>query len=70
MVTLGTFARLQRRLGASNADLADHVGDLVKRVQAHWPAHADLLSSAPAIRTSVTTSIEMRSRSLSGGLLA
>lgn len=68
MVTLGTFARLERRLNAPSADLADHVVDLVKEVRVHWPYYADQLSSAPAVRDSVTASIETHGRSLLGGL--
>ncbi len=66
-VTLGTFARLQRRLNAPDADLADHVADLVKQVRAHWPRYADQLSCAPTVRDSVTASIDARVRSLTGG---
>ncbi|MGH8887060.1 MAG: HipA domain-containing protein [Egibacteraceae bacterium] len=68
VVTLGTFARLQRRLNAPTADLPDHVAYLVQQVHAHWPRYADQLSAAPDIRDSVTASIRTHGRSLLGCL--
>jgi serine/threonine-protein kinase HipA len=66
-VTLGTFVRLQRCLGAPDADLVDHVAALVKQVQARWPEYAERLSEAPTIRDSAGVSIEAHSRSLLKG---
>ncbi|GAA3441697.1 type II toxin-antitoxin system HipA family toxin [Planomonospora venezuelensis] len=66
-VTVRTFERLERRLGAAGAGLGDIVVDLVERVRQAWPECAGLLAGTPDIRKFVTASIEARSRTLLSG---
>ncbi|GAA3989174.1 type II toxin-antitoxin system HipA family toxin [Thermobifida alba] len=63
-VTVRAFTRLERRLKATDAHLADVVADLVHRVREAWPAQAELLADLPDLRDRVTESIEARSRTL------
>jgi serine/threonine-protein kinase HipA len=63
-ITVSTFDRLENRLGASPANLADCVAQLVARVNEYWPAHEDKLTANPALLASVHDSIVARSRSV------
>ncbi|MEV5747928.1 HipA domain-containing protein [Actinoallomurus sp. NPDC052308] len=63
-VNLGKFARLQRKLGANDAELADVVTDLVKKVVLEWPKFADELAPVPRIRDGLAENVQVRSKSL------
>lgn len=65
-VRIGTFGRLERRLGASGAELADCVVQLIEQVNAYWPAHRHQLSN-DQLAGSVDASITTLTRSLSRG---
>ncbi|HSV64748.1 MAG TPA: HipA domain-containing protein [Mycobacteriales bacterium] len=62
--SLASFARLQQRLDARQADLPAVVAETVERVRAEWPKHVDLLGPNHALRSSIGTSIESRSITL------
>jgi serine/threonine-protein kinase HipA len=64
LITVHTFERLERRLGATGAGLGDVVAELVARVHQGWPECADLLISNPNIFKAVNAGIEARSRTL------
>ncbi|GIH69758.1 hypothetical protein Mth01_20110 [Sphaerimonospora thailandensis] len=63
-ITVWTFERLERRLGATEAGLGDVVADLVARVHEAWPECAELLSGTPDILKAVSATIDARSRTL------
>jgi serine/threonine-protein kinase HipA len=63
-VTLGTFGRLERKLGARSAGLVDCVVDTVDRVTAAWPDVAGLLDENTDLRESIDTSIRRRRGSI------
>ncbi|MEV0590130.1 type II toxin-antitoxin system HipA family toxin [Nonomuraea cavernae] len=63
-VTVRTFERLERRLGAEGAALADVVSDLVKNISVAWAQQSESLTEAPLIREAVSASIQRRSRTL------
>ncbi len=63
-VHLAGFARLERKLNATGADLVGVVTDLVEQVRQCWPDHAARLEDLPAVRTAVGESIRERSVSL------
>ena len=63
-VTTYSFARLQRKLGAADAELPDVVADVVKRMITESPRFIDLLSEVPKIRDELSASIKLRSRTL------
>ncbi|MGH3941679.1 MAG: hypothetical protein ACRDTG_24225 [Pseudonocardiaceae bacterium] len=62
-ISISTFERLERRLGAPSAELAGCVAELVEKVNEHWPEHREKLITAP-LAASVHDSIVARSRSL------
>lgn len=64
VVSLATFARLQRKLNAQGIDLPAEVRDLVERVASAWPQVADLLKDQPFLRDGIGSGIEARARSL------
>src|SRR6266511_2719236 len=63
-VRLTTFTRLQHRLSAPTADLAECVSELVDRVRVNWPRFANQLSDFPWLHNAITASIDENSRSL------
>ncbi|RBQ14096.1 type II toxin-antitoxin system HipA family toxin [Spongiactinospora rosea] len=63
-ITVRTFERLERRLGAAGAGLGDVVAELVTRVHRMWPECAELLSGTPGILKAVNAGIEARRRTL------
>lgn len=63
-VTIGSFARLQNKLQAHQAELPDIVAELVRHTVEQWPRFADQLVALPPLAESVTTSIAERSRTL------
>ncbi|MGI9000233.1 MAG: type II toxin-antitoxin system HipA family toxin [Pseudonocardia sp.] len=62
-VWLGTFDRLERRLGVE-AGLADEAATVVARVVEQWPRFADTLDGNPELQAAIASSITDRSRSL------
>lgn len=63
-VTLHTFNRLQRRIGANSADLRSYVVDVVEKVVAGWPSVASLLVGNKELQDSIDKSIADRANSL------
>jgi serine/threonine-protein kinase HipA len=63
-VTVHSFTRLERRLGADGAGLADIAADLADRVRAAWAGRPDLLADRPELRERVSESIAAHSRTL------
>jgi serine/threonine-protein kinase HipA len=64
-ITTGTFRRLERRLGVTDAGLVDVVDETIARVEAEWPRFASILDGNEPLQVAVDTSIEQHSRSLS-----
>ncbi|HEX5496764.1 MAG TPA: HipA domain-containing protein [Mycobacteriales bacterium] len=64
LVTLAGFDRLQRRLDAAGASLADCAADLIREVETRWPDHADVLRENRTLVDTITESIRLRARSL------
>lgn len=62
-VSLHTFTRVQHRLGATDAELADCVADLVRRVRAAWPDFAERIDN-PDLMREVELGINEHARSL------
>lgn len=63
-VKVDGFARLEKKLGVTGADLAGCAVDTIERVVAAWPAVAGLLDANPRLRDSIAQSIQQRSRTL------
>jgi serine/threonine-protein kinase HipA len=63
-VSLGTFRRLQERLGARDVDLAECAALTVERTIAEWPNHARLLDPNPRLQEAVGMSITARSKTI------
>jgi serine/threonine-protein kinase HipA len=63
-VRLGSFRRLQERLGVREADLAEVAAATVERTLSEWPRHADLLDAAPDLQGAIDQSINMRSKTI------
>jgi serine/threonine-protein kinase HipA len=63
-VSLGTFRRLQERLGARDVDLAECAALTVERTIAEWPNHARLLDRNPRLQEAVGISITARSKTI------
>jgi serine/threonine-protein kinase HipA len=63
-VTLGTFARLEKRLGAAAVDLAGSAAETVERVLSAWPRVAGLLDENPRIQNGINDSIHNRRQTL------
>ncbi len=63
-VTVGTFANLQRRLGADGADLEEVAAQCVLDVEREWPQVSDRLAAYPAMFDNVTESIRLHANSL------
>ncbi|MCA1703396.1 MAG: hypothetical protein LC808_09095 [Actinobacteria bacterium] len=63
-VRVRTFERLERRLGAPTANLAEYVGEVVEQVNERRPEHRDKLAATPAVLANVHDSILAHSRSL------
>jgi serine/threonine-protein kinase HipA len=62
-----TFDRLERRLRApGDAQLAAVAAETAERTRASWPEHSALLAANPALRDSMSRSIEAHSRTLLG----
>jgi serine/threonine-protein kinase HipA len=65
-VRLGTFGRLQERLGVRDVDLAEVAAITVERTVAEWPRHASLLDAAPRLQEAIDQSIGMRGKTIMG----
>lgn len=63
-VTAASFSRLEQRISATNAHLAEVVADLVHNVREAWPACEGDLASCPELRDMVSESISAYSRTL------
>lgn len=63
-VRLASLARLERRLGAADAGLADEGDDVVERVLDNWSRVGDVLSGNRDLRADIAASIVARSRTL------
>ncbi|HEU5026820.1 MAG TPA: HipA domain-containing protein [Spirillospora sp.] len=63
-VTLGTFSRLQERLGAAGAGLPECAAEVVERTSAKWPEHARHLDGNQSLQDAIDASIRARSRTL------
>lgn len=63
-VSLGTFRRLQERLGARGVDLAECAAVTVERTLAEWPRYAGLLDLTPELQEAVDQSIKARSKTI------
>lgn len=63
-ITLDSFTRMERKVGAAGADLAGVAAELVERAVAAWPAVAESVLDAPVLVEAVSASVESRSRSL------
>jgi serine/threonine-protein kinase HipA len=63
-VSLGTFRRLQERLGARDVDLAECAALTVERTLAEWPNYASLLDRNPRLQEAVGMSINARSETI------
>lgn len=63
-INVSTFGRLERRLGAPIAELAECVTELVEQIEEHWSEHREKLAANPPLAASVDNSIDGRSRSL------
>lgn len=61
---LTSLARLERRLGAEDAGLADEGADVVERVLDNWDRVADVLAGNRHLQADVAASIVDRSRTL------
>lgn len=63
-VSLDTFTRLERKLGAQGADLADCAAEVVRLVRENWPRFAEYVNPNRALRESISESIESVGRTL------
>jgi serine/threonine-protein kinase HipA len=63
-VTLATFERLQKRLGARDVDLAECAAATVERTLAEWPRNSSILDPNPRLQDAVDQSISMRSKTI------
>lgn len=63
-VTAGSFTRLEQRLSAPDAGLADTAIALVHAAREMWPTHEENLGTFPELRELVRESIDSRARSL------
>ncbi|MEU1041316.1 type II toxin-antitoxin system HipA family toxin [Streptomyces sp. NPDC005907] len=63
-VSLSTFQRLERRLGASGADLAEAVARVAERATIIWPRLEHLLDINPKLRALIGESIERHAATL------
>jgi serine/threonine-protein kinase HipA len=63
-VSLGTFRKLQERLGVRDADLAEYAAATVERACGEWPRHASILDARPRLQDAVDQSIRMRSKTI------
>lgn len=66
-VSISTFRRLEARLGARGAELADCVADVVSRTQQEWPRFAEMLAGNQILQDAIDRSIRARSRTLMRG---
>ncbi|MEU4087305.1 type II toxin-antitoxin system HipA family toxin [Streptomyces aureus] len=65
-VSVASFSRLEQRLNARDAHLADHVADLVRKVEASWTEVEDLFSTNQDLRRKINVEIGKRTRTLLG----
>jgi serine/threonine-protein kinase HipA len=63
-VTLGTFRRLQERLGARDVDLTECAASTVERTLAEWPRISSILDPCPRLQEAVDQSIGMRGKTI------
>jgi serine/threonine-protein kinase HipA len=66
-VSIQTFHRLQERLSATDANLAEVAAFVVERTQAEWPKYADLLAGNSVLQEAIDRSIRARSVTLMRG---
>jgi serine/threonine-protein kinase HipA len=66
-VNLGLFRRLQEKLGATSAVLAECVAETVARAVDAWPRFEEGLSSNPRLRTDIAEGLHARAKTLLAG---
>jgi serine/threonine-protein kinase HipA len=66
-ITLDSFTRLERKVGAVGAGLADIAADVVERAVHAWPEVYDAVAEVDLLATEVTASIEHRRKTLLRG---
>jgi serine/threonine-protein kinase HipA len=66
-VSLATFRRLENRLNAQEARLADCVEDTVERIRNNWPGVAERLTLPPGLSNYLNKVIEARTNTLLRG---
>jgi len=63
-VSLGTFRRLQQRLGVRDVDLAECAADTVERTLTEWSHISNIIDGRPRLQEAVDQSISMRSKTI------
>jgi serine/threonine-protein kinase HipA len=63
-VTLPLFTRLEERLGATSARLADHAADVARRTREAWPRFEETLAGNPALCRDIGEGIRNRAKTL------
>ncbi|MFE2445584.1 type II toxin-antitoxin system HipA family toxin [Streptomyces sp. NPDC059426] len=63
-INLATFRRLEARLGATGANLADYVTETVEKIQENWPRVVESLTLPPGLDKYLQRTIESRSKTL------
>lgn len=66
-VSLATFARLQRKLNATDVSLVDEVRAFAQRVLTAWPQASELLKNEPALLAGIGIGLKKRVASLLRG---
>jgi len=63
-ITVGTFKRLQQRLGVSGVNLEETVVSVIENTRNSWPEFAKLLTGNQQLQDAIDQSIRARSRTL------
>jgi serine/threonine-protein kinase HipA len=63
-VTLRLFTRLEQRLGATSAGLADHADDTARRARDAWPRFEELLHDNPPLCREISEGLRSRAKAL------
>jgi len=69
-VHLGLFRRLQEKLGATSAALAECVAETVTRAVDEWPRFEEEVSGSPRLRTEIAEGLHARAKTLLAGSAA